>query len=285
LKLLFSDAHCHSNPISGFGAKRIARKFKNVGGWFIALIGLPPHYYGFNELGIDAHLKAYQIAIEEARKIREEGIKTVVLVGFHPAEIDRYFKAGWDLEKIISLGKRLIDEIVKLYKMGLVDGIGEVGRQHYSTAPSRFVTSEVIMWYALEVARDHDMIVHLHLEQGGYSTIESIRLITRKIGIPKDKVFLHHLSHNEAIWSEKHGFWYTVPAKKKIYHKIFAQKPLLVLTESDFIDDPRRPGVSSYPWDIVTRLNELLEEGIIDEDYIHRIEVDNIIKAYNVEPP
>lgn len=282
---MYSDAHCHSNPVFGLGAKSIARKFKSVGGWFIALVGLPPHHYGINDLGIDAYLRAYQIVIEEARRIKEEGIRTVVLLGFHPAEIDRYFKAGWGLEKIIVLGRKLIDEIAKLYKEGLINGIGEVGRQHYSTAPSRLVASEVIMWYALEVAKDYNMVVHLHLEQGGFTTIESIRLITEQIGISKDKVFLHHLSLNEAVWSEKHGFWYTVPAKKNIYHKIFVQQPSLVLTESDFIDDPRRPGVSSYPWDIVKWLNELLEKEIISEDYIFRIEVDNIVKAYEVEPP
>ena len=285
MDLLFSDAHCHSNPILGLGARVIAKKFKNVGGWFIALIGLPPYHYGIEELGVDAHLKAYEMIIKEARRIREIGIKTAVLVGFHPAEIDHYFRAGWDLEKVISLGKKLIDEIARLHDKGIVNGIGEVGRQHYSTAPSRLVASEIITWYALEVARDHDMIVHLHLEQGGYPTIESIRFIIEKMSVSKDKIFFHHLTYNEAIWAEKYGFWYTIPAKKRIYHKVFAEKPLFALTESDYIDDPKRPGVSSYPWDIVSRFKELLEEGVIDEDYIYRIEVDNIVKAYGMEPP
>jgi len=285
LKILYSDAHCHSNPISGLGASRIAHRFREAGGWFIALVGLPPYHYGIEDLGVEAHLKTYRVVIEEARRIRENGLRTCVLVGFHPAEIDHYFRAGWGLEDIVSLGRKLIDEIARLHDQGLIDGIGEVGRQHYSTAPQRLVASEIIMWYALEIAKDHDMIVHLHLEQGGYSTVESIRIIVDKIGIPRNKIFLHHSTYNEALWAEKYGFWYTVPAKKRVYDRVFPNKPSYVLTESDFIDDPRRPGVSAYPWDIVSGLKELLVKGVIDEEYVYRVEVDNIVKAYGVEPP
>ena len=53
-----------------------------------------------------------------------------------------------------------------------------------------------------------------------------------------------------------------------------------VLVESDFIDDPRRPGVSSYPWDIPLRINELINEGVIEESYVEKIMTDYVRKAY-----
>ncbi|MCD6488316.1 MAG: TatD family hydrolase [Desulfurococcales archaeon] len=282
---MYSDAHCHSNPIEGLGAGYIARKFRSMGGWFIALIGLPPHHYGINGDSIEDYLKAYEITISEARKIREEGLKTKVLVGFHPAEVDHYVKKGRNLEEIIEFAEKLFKEITRLHQKGLIDGIGEVGRQHYSTSPPRLVASELIMAKALEIARDYDMIVHLHLEQGGFATVESINLFTKVLGVPKNLVFLHHVGYNEAFWGERQGFWYTVPAKEKTLVKTLGLKPLSMLTESDFIDDPRRPGVSSYPWNIPVIINKLLSQGIIDEDLVYRIEVDNIVKAYNVNPP
>ncbi len=285
MKLLFSDAHCHSNPVKGLGARIIAKKFRSSGGWFIALVSLPPYHYGIEGFSIDSYMKAYELVIREAKIIREEGLKTKVIVGFHPAEVDEYFRRGWSLEDIISHAQKIIDKITELHKRGLVDGIGEVGRQHYSTAPARFITSELIMWYALEVARDHDMIVHLHLEQGGYSTVKSIKKYLVDHNIPGNKVLLHHATYNEAYWAEKENLWYSIPAKKKLLEKVLEQKPLHVLTESDFIDDPRRPGVSSYPWNITVLLKELLNKGIVDEEYVYKIEVDNIVNFYSVEPP
>ncbi len=283
--MLFADAHCHSNPVSGIGATKIARKFKAKGGWFIALIGLPPYHYGIEPNSIDDYIKAYNIVISEAKKITREGLKNIVLVGFHPAEIDEHYRRGRSIKEIIDFGFKIIDTIAELYEKGLVDGIGEVGRQHYSTAPERFIASQVIMEYALEVAKDHGMIVHLHLEQGGYATVLSMKNLFKRLSMPPNKVFLHHIGKNEALWIDRYGLWGTIPGKYKTLKSVLEFKPKNILVESDFIDDPKRPGVSSYPWDIVENQLRLLNEGFIDEEYLFKINVDNIVKAYNVSPP
>ncbi len=285
-KLVFADGHCHSNPVSGMGAKAIARKFKKNGGWFIALVSLPPYHYGFKGGTLDDYAKAFEVVTREARYIRGEGLETRVFLGFHPAEVDEYFKRGMSIEEIISLAYKVLEKIVELHRKGLVDGIGEVGRQHYSTAPNRFVASELIMLKALELARDNDMLVHLHLEQGGYATVESIDKLIQLIGIGKDKIFLHHSSVNENIWADRKGLWHTVPGKYKTLKKVFQQKTTeKMIPESDFIDDPRRPGVSSYPWDIIDNQLKLLEEQVVDEETLFKINVDNVVKAYHTNYP
>lgn len=286
MKLLFADGHCHSNPVIGMGAKTIARRFRRVGGWFMALVSLPPYHYGFNGGSLDDYIKAFNIVINEAEKAREEGLEVRVFLGFHPAEVDEYFKRGKSVEEIIDLANKVLNLVIELHKRGLVDGIGEVGRQHYSTAPSRLVVSEIIMVNALELARDNNMLVHLHLEQGGYATVESIAKITGFIGISKSKIFLHHSSIAESLWADKHGFWHTVPGKYKTLKRVFEEKIVdKMIPESDFIDDPRRPGVSSYPWDIAYNQNKLLEEHVVDEEVLYKVNVDNVVKAYAVKPP
>ncbi len=284
-RILYSDAHCHSNPVDGLGAGRIAEKFREVGGWFIALVSLPPYHYGFTSSSIESYEKSLKLLVNEASRIREKGLKTRVLAGFHPAEIDEYFRRGLSLEEILELADKVFRLIVKYHREGLIDGIGEVGRQHYSTAPPRLVASELVMLKAFEYARDHDMIMHLHLEQGGYVTVESIRQLTEYKRISRDKVFLHHVSPSEAYWAERLSFYYTLPAKYKTLKKTLSSKPGRALIESDFIDDPRRPGVSSYPWDIPVRIKQLLDEEVIDEEYVYKVMVDNIVEAYHVEPP
>ncbi|ABN69586.1 TatD-related deoxyribonuclease [Staphylothermus marinus F1] len=284
-KLLFADAHSHINPIRGLGARRIASKFKNSGGWFIALVSLPPYYYGFNDLTIENYAKTIELLINEAKIMRSYGLKVKLLAGFHPAEVDEHFRRGRDLKYIVEFADEVFKLIIDYHRKGYIDGIGEVGRQHYSTAPSRIIASELILIKAMEYARDHDMIMHLHLEQGGWVTVESIDKLRRITGIMREKVFLHHVDYETSVWSEKYGYWYTVPAKKRILSKVLSEKRNYILVESDFIDDPDRPGVSSYPWDIPKRIKELLSEGIINVENVYRSMIDNIVKAYRVEPP
>ncbi len=285
MNLYYSDAHTHTNPIYGLGAERIAKKFKGVGGWFMALVSLPPYHYGFMESGIEAYRKTIDLLVSEAGKIREAGLKVRVLAGFHPAEVDEYFRRGMKLGDIIELAESVIKLIVGYHRRGLIDGIGEVGRQHYSTAPARLVVSEIILLKAMEAARDNDMIMHLHLEQGGFVTVESIKYFTSFTSINKNRVFLHHVTINEALWAEKYGFNYTVPAKYRSLKRVFEAGLRRVLVESDHIDDPKRPGVSSYPWDIPVRIKQLIDEGIINEETVHRVMVDNIVETYDVTPP
>ena len=277
----YADAHCHSNPIEGLGAREIAKRFKKHGGWFIALVSLPPYHYGYTEPSIESYRKMIELLLSEAKNVREEGLEVRVLAGFHPAEADEYFRRGVPLEKIYELAVRVFELITSYHEKGLIDGIGEVGRQHYSTAPQRLVLSELIMIKAFEYAKDHDMIVHLHLEQGGWTTVRSIEELIKLSGISKDKVFLHHVDYETSKWAETLGFWYTIPAKQRMLRKTLSEKHRRrVLVESDFIDDPRRPGVSSYPWDIPRRINELINEGVIEESYAEKIMVDYVRKAY-----
>ncbi len=281
-KLRYSDAHCHTNPVTGMGARRIARRFRERGGWFIALVSLPPYHYGLDADGFEDYVKGFDIVLREARVLREEGLETMVLLGFHPAEVDYHYKRGRSLEEILSLAERVLDYIVELHRRGLVDGIGEVGRPHYGTAAPRHVAAELIMMLAMERARDEDMIMHLHLEQGGSITVSSIEKIAGLIGVRRGNVFLHHVGAAEGLAAEEKGFWHTVPAKQRVTEKLLPRRPRYALMESDFIDDPRRPGVSAYPWNIADRVDELLGKGLIDEEYAWRIMVDHVEKAYRL---
>ncbi len=284
-KIMYADAHCHTNPITGLGAEKIGEKFKERGGWFIALVSLPPYHYGFTDFSIDSYRRTIELLINEKKKFREKGIETVLLTGFHPAEIDYYYREGKSLEEIISLAEKVFKLIIEYYSKGFIEGIGEVGRQHYSTSPARYVASELVMVKALEYARDHDLFVHLHLEQGGIVTVESINYLVEKIGVKKNRVFMHHVDYSTGYWSEKHGFWHTIPAKKRDLEKGLSGNRRYVLVESDFIDDPSRPGVSSYPWDIIDRVEELIDKEIVSEEYVYKIMVDHIVEAYGVEHP
>jgi len=285
LRILYSDAHCHTNPVYGLGAGEISRLFKKHNGWFIALVSLPPYYYGYDDFSLDSYRKVIELMIREKKIVLENGLRTALFIGFHPAEVDYYVKKGFSLEHIVNFADELFNLITKYHEEGFIEGIGEVGRQHYSTSPERIVASEIIMIKALNYAKDHDMMVHLHLEQGGYVTAFSINSLVKMMSLDKRRVILHHVNYETGGYGEKLGYWYTIPAKESELRRALSEDRRFSLVESDYIDDPKRPGVSSYPWDICLRINKLLEINDLDEEVVYRVMVDHVVEAYGVEPP
>jgi len=56
------------------------------------------------------------------------------------------------------------------------------------------------------------------------------------------------------------------------------------LIESDFIDDPKRPGAVMYPWDIRKEVEKALSRGGFEE-VLKKYLVDNVVSLYEVSPP
>jgi len=284
--VLFSDVHLHINPVKGLGAEKIARKFKKEGGWFMAIIALPPHYYGFEGLAINSYMRVAELLTREASRAREVGLEVARFMGIHPAEVDEYYRRGVRGEKLYFFLSNVLKLVENYLKNGLLDGIGEIGRQHYTTSPERLVFSEIIMREALILARDLGVPVQLHLEQGGFTTALSIKTLVETLGLSSRQVILHHVNSETSFWASNYKLPFTAPVK--YFNEDYLKSSSVVeycMLESDFLDDPRRPGVSAYPWDIPVVIRELVTRRVISEELAYRILVDNVVKYLDVKPP
>jgi len=282
--VLFSDTHLHVNPVRGLGAEKIAKKFKREGGWFMAIVALPPYYYGFEEMTVESYMRVVELISREAIKARELGLEVARFMGIHPAEIDEYYKRGVRGEKLYSILSRVLKLVENAVRNGLIDGIGEVGRQHYTTSPERFVFSETLMREAMILARDLRVPLQLHLEQGGFITVLSVKTLIDSLGVSSRQIILHHTNTETSSWASNYKLPFTAPVKyfDKEYLKSGVEYCMI---ESDFLDDPRRPGVSAYPWDIPVIVRNLLVKSVMNEEQAYRILVDNVVKYMNVKPP
>ena len=281
--MLFSDAHLHLNPVKGLGAERVGEKLAREGFWFTGLVGLPPYYYGLNKPSVDSFEKAINILVSQARALREKGIKVKTLAGFHPAEVDEYNRMGLTIREVYELAERVLKLIESKIKEGVIDGIGEVGRQHYGTSYARISVAESVMIRALELARDLNVVVHLHLDQSGWPTCHLLSKVVELIGVKRKLVLVHHANKHSAQPCVEYGLPISAPVKQEIPEII--RLPGLILVESDYIDDNERPGASSYPWDIASVFTRLVKTGVIEEGVASRVLVDNIVDYYGVEPP
>lgn len=284
--MIYSDAHAHANPLKGLGAKAIAEKFRGSGGWFIALVSLPPTSLGL-EPNLEGFSKSLELAISECSRAREAGVRVACLGGFHPGMVDKMIdRLGMKPEDAYRVSIQAIDLAAREIKRGSLDGIAEVGRPHYQVKPHYVVISELILDHALERARDLGAIVHLHLEEGGWATAFDIKKRLDRIGIAVEKVAMHHAKPGLAEHAISMGIPTTIPALYPVISRIARTiDKALYMLESDYIDDPSRPGRVLYPWEISENTEKAVREGILTEEKAYRIHVDNISKFYGVEPP
>jgi len=276
LRIRVGDAHCHLNPIRGLGVNAFSKKFIGSGGWFLALVNLPSWSYGINASRVKDYEKIFRLNISTARSLREKGLKVSVILGVHPAEVARLVDMGASLEKAIRLAKDAYRLAASLVEKGCAEGLGEVGRPHWPAAKSLIDACNDILDYVLRLAEELDCLVHIHAERRG---LETIRDIAGRA--PRGcRVVMHHAEGRYAREAYRHGLYPSVPAR--LEELIGALEAPLLVVESDFLDDPKRPGAVIAPWSISRTFRRLVARGYIDLERAEDILVKNIEEIYSV---
>ncbi len=284
MSLPVGDAHSHANPARGMGAAEIARRFRGSGGWFMAILSLNPWSYGIEPPGFEAYMRVVKLVVNECSRAREQGLTVKCFAGFHPADVDKLVdRYRVRPEEVLRLGLRVVRELRRLCREGVIDGIGEVGRQHFKTMPERVAIAAAIMEEALQAVEEGCM-VQLHLEQAGRATVETVNVTVSRLGLTKRSLIVfHHSTLAMAEAAASLGYQATVPGVPSLLEHAAGRTEPVFMVESDFIDDPRRPGVVVYPWVMAEKVRELASKGY--EEWAWRVAVDNIVKAFGVEPP
>ncbi len=282
-----ADGHTHTNPVRGLGAEKIAYKFKESGGWFMAIVALSPWAYGIDFEGVESYRRVVEdILVQECKIAEENGLRTACLAGFHPADVDKLIdKYRLNPVDALDLGLKVVEAMGEYCRQGILDGIGEVGRQHYKTTAERVVISELILERALQIASDYGCIVHMHLENAGSITVELVDRVASRILSEKhrSKIVFHHSKPSMAVEAAARGYSATIPGVPRLLDNVLGKIDPVFVLESDHIDDPMRPGAVVYPWAMAEHVQRLARK--LSEEYLYKINVDNVVKIYGVEPP
>lgn len=279
---MFSDAHSHSNPVRGMGAKKIAEAFAKRGGWFIAFVMLPSwDYFGSVLFDIEKYREILELHTKDCREARGSGVEVRCFAGLHPAEIDKLIESGKHPREVRTYTEKVAEMLGKACSDGMIDGIGEVGRMHYKVqVHSALIAQEALEKFA-EVAKDNSCPLQLHLEQISGFTAESIAKLIEKIGLKRVSVLIHHSTLSVSKEAKELSIWSTMLGKKELVSAVLEQRGFdFLLLESDFIDDPARPGKVIYPWEIGEALTSLIEEGKLQEEAVEKVAVDNVRKFF-----
>jgi len=279
-----ADNHAHANPVRGMGAREIARRFRASGGALLVLVSLPARDLGLSPGSRDDLERSYSMVVESVREAREEGLLGAAILGFHPAEVAELLGAGRSPADVLEFGELSVRLAARFVDEGLASGYGEYGRPHWDADPLLVELCDRITFMALRAARDHGGVVHVHSERANPDTVRRMYAMASAAGVDPSRMVLHHALPSSIDPASAVGMAPSVPAGRRgELEEAIRHGPRFVI-ESDFLDDPARPGAVTTPWGLSKRVHRLIRSGAMDEEfYMKTLEIYK--KLYNIEIP
>ncbi|KYK23542.1 hypothetical protein AYK21_02480 [Thermoplasmatales archaeon SG8-52-2] len=253
------------------------KDFKKSGGTHFVLCQLP-----MTNLVIKnkSYSECYKETLRMADEIKNNiDIGVFVTVGPYPVDYLRLAER-YDRETAISVMKKGIDEAAVLCEQKKVIGIGEIGRPHFKVNQQTIEDSNKILLYGMQRAKDVGVPVIIHSESTTREHCEELAIFGKKVGLPVNKIIKHY-SPPLILENENFGIMPSVLASEKNI-KAAIEKGTRFMMETDYIDDPKRPGAVLGPKTVPKRTIELLENGKLTENQAQVIHKEIPEKTYNI---
>jgi TatD-related deoxyribonuclease len=270
-----TDNHMHIDP-RGRGLLAV-KDFKNAGGTHIILVSKPSWTLGVTVMKPDDYRKVFDETVDIARQINGMGIVAFPVLGVHPAEITRP-SGHMELGQVTDVMKGGLELAVSYVKEGLAVGI-KTGRPHYPVSEEVWNASNEIMEYGFTLASDIDCAVQLHTEDVGEPELTDITDRAKRTGIKLHRVVKHYAPPMVDV-CEKLGIFPGVLAGKDAIEVALGQGSRFMM-ETDYIDDPQRPGAVLGPKTVPRRTLKLM--GPFGEEVFWKVHKENPEKVYGIE--
>jgi len=265
------DDHLHLDPVNGRGAAA-AEDFAAAGGTHLLVLNKPSwDLVGEVTRGEDFR-EAFELtcAVTERASERLAGRAWPVL-GVHPALVSQLLERGYEPAGARDLMQAGLDVAAEFVAGGPALAL-KSGRPHYDVEDAVWEASNEVMRYAFELGAEVGSAVQLHTE-GGEDFTEVVGW-AEDAGLPPERVVKHYSS------GPVEG-----PVPSVISHRdgleaaVESGDPFMM--ETDFIDDPDRPGAVLGPKTVPRRTRWLAEEG--HEDALRRVHVETPSRVYGID--
>lgn len=273
--MIIFDNHMHLRENGRF--LEAVKDFKNAGGTHFVLCQLPMVNLVLKDKNYE---ECYKTTIRLAKKIKSE-IKIGVFITVGPYPVDYIkLKNKYGRERSIDIMKKGIDLAIKLCEDGEAIAIGEIGRPHFNVDEQTFKDSNNILMYAMERAAEINTPIVLHTESTTSKTCKEFVEMGKKVGLSSNKI-IKHFSPPLIYENENFGLIPSILASKNNIEVAF-KKGTRFLIETDYIDDPLRPGAVLGPKTVPKKTLSLLENGIINEDQVYKVHKENPERIYGI---
>jgi len=235
-KIPITDEHMHIDPRAK-GLKAV-KEFQNAGGTHIILVTKPTWTIGVEVSTPEDYRIVFDETIDLANQINETGVKAFPVLGVHPAEINKLVER-MDLDRAVELMKSGLEIAAKYVDEGLAVGL-KSGRPHYPVSDEIWDASNTIMEHGFMLARDFVCAVPLPTESVEEPELIDITERAKRTGIQLNKVVKHYAPPLVNV-CEKLGIFPGVLAGKGAIEQALEEGNRFMM-ETDYIDDPERPG-------------------------------------------
>jgi len=271
------DNHIHLRP--EFKGVEAAKAFEKAGGTALLLTHTPYEDIRISR-GSD-YDRAYRKTLAMADAIRA-ATKLRVFVALGPYPVDcLHLKEVLGLEGASAAMQQGIDLAARYVAQGKAVAIGEVGRPHFPVGPDILQVCNRVLEYAMEHARRLGCAVVMHTEDPTPDTFAEFAAMATKVGLDRNRVVKHHstpLTRPE----ENHGLVPSLLAKEELVVEALEGGPRFLL-ETDYIDDPMRPGAVLGPATVPRKTRAWMERGILSEEQAWVIHKDLPERTYRIQ--
>ncbi|MFQ3475623.1 deoxyribonuclease [Halonotius sp. F2-221B] len=257
------DNHMHLDPDAARGMDAVD-DFVQLGGTHLLVVNKPSWHLGVESTDPEDFRSVFETTIDivaDATK-RLPG-RAWPILGVHPGLISRLIDdRGCSPDDAADLMQRVLDIAAEYVESG--DALAlKSGRPHYEVDDAVWEASNTVMKYAFALGADLDCVVQLHTEAS--EDLTEIADWADARGLDPLHVVKHYASGRLA------GPTPSVMCNKE-WLETAAEHEAPFLMETDYVDDPDRPGAVMGPKTVPRRVRWLREEGYDDAIEIAHVE-------------
>ncbi|GAB3018086.1 TatD family hydrolase [Natronobiforma cellulositropha] len=267
------DNHLHLDPDHGRGLEAV-EEFARVGGTHLLVVNKPSWHLGV-AAGEDGR-EGFEAVFERTLEIVEAASDLLpgrawAILGVHPGLVSRLVEDGHSGAEAETIMKTGIDTAAGYVADGRALGL-KSGRPHYEVPEGVWEASNAVMRRAFERAADLECAVQLHTEAS--EDLTEVAAWAEEAGLPAHRVVKHYAS------GRLEGVTPSVMCERDwLLEAADRGEPFLM--ETDFIDDPDRPGAVLGPKTVPRRVAWLLEEG--HEAAVETAHVETPKRVYGID--
>ena len=275
------DQHIHLDRSNRYLSA--IEEFVRVGGTGIMLVH-KPGFSGTLPVDKEGYRRAYSETILMAEEVRKKFAITVgVVLGPHPVAWERQI-SELGIDRASELHLESVDLALELIEQGKAHCLGEVGRPHYEVSEEKWTQANENLSHIMAEAAISKVPIQLHVEDAGEQTYSEISQLAIQSGLPLSQTVRHYAPADVSA-NFTHGLACTVSVGRGSVEGLLsthanASAPWGM--ETDYLDDPRRPGAVLGPKTIPKRTDELCSALLAEND---PYDVENLLLKIHSEWP
>lgn len=248
------DHHAHLHP--GAPGLEATRRFAALGGThlFLATQAYRPGAPG----SLEEYREQFETTVAIAAKVQESvSVLTYPVVAPYPVDlIGQAERLG--LTSAEDLQRRALREAARFVEEGRAVALGEVGRAHFPVPEGVREAQERVLREAVALARDVGCPLVLHTEDLDGEGYRGLEALARQEGLSPERLVKHY-TRTYRDPKERFGITPSFLAKRPLVRQALTD-PGPWFLETDYLNDPQRPGAVLSLETVPRRARELWEE-------------------------